>query len=457
MTVEEIIKATGGKLISENSKTFSGVSTDSRTITEGQLFIALRGDTYDGHNFLEKALVRGSGAMVDRMPESLPQGKVIVHVNDTLRSLQDMAHMLRINRDIPVVAVTGSNGKTTTKEMIYRILSGKFRTLKNEGNMNNHIGLPLSLLRLEPDDEMIVLEMGMNAAGEIRRLCEIAAPTHGVITNIGLAHVGRLGSREAVRRAKFEIVEGLHAAIVNADDEYLMDGFEKIEGFHGRIITFGMHNDADVTALNMKTTAGGCDFVLAVRNDGTAPVSLKVHGTFNVYNALAASAAASSLGMSIDEIAVSLGRYHAYPMRFEMMKKGSITVINDSYNANPSSIRESVRELFRMHAKGRAVIVLGDMGELGEFSDEEHRGIGRMISETAADLFVSVGRNMRLAAEECMNAGKERKAPEVVFYADVNEAVKNIGTILKKGDTVLIKGSRAMTMEKIAEGISGAL
>lgn len=457
LTVEEIIEATGGELLSEHSKTFQGVSIDSRTISDGEVFFAIRGDRFDGHDFLEAALVKGSGAVVDKRPASIPGGRTVICVKDALRSLQDLAHFLRVRQGIPAVAITGSNGKTSTKEMVHLILSKKHKVLKNEGNLNNHIGLPLSLTHLERDHEMIVLEMGMNAAGEIRRLCEIAAPSHGVITNIGSAHVGKLGSYEAVRDAKLEILEGLRIAVVNADDEYLMQGLEQIKDFNGTVIRFAVNTDADVTAGNVRAAEHGTDFDLEIKGEGRMPVNLRVHGLFNVYNALAAAAVSFSLGIGLRGIKDALETYRAFPMRFEVIKKGGITLINDSYNANPSSIKESVSELVRLSAEGRSVAVLGDMRELGEFSQDEHREVGRMLSESGVDVFIAVGEKMRLAAEESARARGEKALPHIVSFRDVTEAQDKIMNILEKGDTVLLKGSRSMSMEKIMENITDAV
>jgi UDP-N-acetylmuramoyl-tripeptide--D-alanyl-D-alanine ligase len=457
LTVEDIIKATGGELLSGNAKTFDGVSIDSRKISEGELFFAIRGERFDGHDFLENALCKGSGAVVDMRPASLPGGKVIIYVNDTLRSLQDLAHFLRMKRDIPVVAVTGSNGKTTTKEMTYGILSGKFRTLKNEGNLNNHIGLPLSLTRLDHSDEVVVLEMGMNAAGEIRRLCEIAGPTHGVITNVGSAHVGRLGSYEAVRSAKLEVLERVSTAVVNNDDGFLMKGIEELKNFRGEIITFGITNASNVMAKNLKVSQMGSAFLLETGEAESVWVSLNVPGLFNVYNALAASAVCVSLGVEIEEIKTALEKYKGIPMRFEILRKRGITVINDSYNANPSSMEKSVHELTRLGAGVRTVAVLGDMRELDEFSEHEHRTIGNIVRETGVDVFVAVGEMMGLAAEESRRVKRGKAAPVVYTFPDADSAKENIMDILKQGDTVLVKGSRSMYMEKIIEGITDVI
>lgn len=455
LTVKEIIEATGGELLSDSSADFCGISIDSRTISDGEVFFAIRGEKFDGHDFLENALSMGSGAVVDARPEKLPEGKVIVCVKDTLKSLQYLAHFIRMKRNIPVIAITGSNGKTTVKEMIHTVLSKRFRTLKNKGTLNNHIGLPLSLVRLQPEDEMIVLEMGMNHSGAIKRLCEIAVPSYGVITNVGTAHIGELGSYKALRAAKLEILGELGVAVVNADDDKLMQGMREAS-FKGQIITFGIESESHVRAREVRATENGSGFVLELGNAGSIPINLRVHGTFNVYNALAAAAVSFSLGVTIDEIKAALDSYSGLPMRFEVTSEEGITLINDSYNANPTSMAESIKELVRMGAGagGRVVAVLGDMKELSDFSEEAHREIGRLISEAGVDVFMAVGEMMGLAAEESKKSGK---TSEVFLFRDADEAGKEIMKILKQGDTLLVKGSRAMAMEKIIRSIGNVI
>jgi UDP-N-acetylmuramoyl-tripeptide--D-alanyl-D-alanine ligase len=454
--VDDILKATGGELLSGNVKSFSGVSIDSRTGQDSEVFIALRGENFDGHNYLEDALSKGSGAVVDMKPEPVPADKVIIHVHDTLRSLQDLAHFLRMKRDVPVVAVTGSNGKTTTKEMIFTIVSSKLKALKNEGNLNNHIGLPLSITRIAGDEDVIILEMGMNAPGERKRLCEIAVPSHGVITNIGSAHVGKLGSYEAVRDAKLEILEGLSVAVINADDVELMNGVG-LKGFGGQVVTFGIDNDSHIMAKNVKPTDQGSTFEMEISGRESTQVRLNVLGRFNVYNALAASAVSVSLGMGVDEIRAALETYRGVPMRFELIRKKGITVVNDAYNANPSSMEQSIRETLRIRTGGRAVAVLGDMHELDEFSEKAHRNIGTLVSALGLDVFVAVGDMMGLAAEEAVKSRIGKAGPEVYTFNNINDVRTRIMGILKKGDTVLIKGSRSAGMEKIIESITDAL
>jgi UDP-N-acetylmuramoyl-tripeptide--D-alanyl-D-alanine ligase len=337
--------------------------------------------------------------------------------------------------------------------MIHIILSKRYRTLKNEGNLNNHIGLPLSLIKLQPEDEMIVLEMGMNHSGEIRRLCEISVPSHGVITNVGTAHIGELGSYKALRAAKLEILGELGVAVVNADDDKLMQGIREAS-FKGQTITFGIENESHVRARDVRATENGSDFALELGNAGSTLINLNVHGLFNVYNALAAAAISFSLGVTIDEIKTALNGYSAFPMRFEVTKEKGITVINDSYNANPTSMEESIKELVRMGSRGRVVAALGDMMELRDFSEEAHREIGKIISRTDVDVFVAVGEMMSWAAEETMKAGK---TSGVFSFRDADEAGKEIMNILKQGDTLLIKGSRSIAMEKIIRSIRNVI
>jgi UDP-N-acetylmuramoyl-tripeptide--D-alanyl-D-alanine ligase len=454
LTAEEIIEATGGELLSGNSGSFKGVSIDSRTIAGGDIFFALRGERFDGHDFVSEALLRGSGAIVDTEPGSLDGNKVVIQVGDTLKALQDLAHYMRMKRDIPVVAITGSNGKTTTKEMAYAVLSRRFKVLKNSGNLNNHIGLPLSLTKLSPHDEVIVLELGMNAPGEIRRLCEIAVPSHGIITNIGSAHIGRLGSYDAIRDAKLEILKGLTTAVFNGDDAFLM---ERAHDFKGKIITFSINSDSHVMAKEVRSTEKGNSFTLVFKDRESVPVMLNVHGIFNVYNALAASAVCFSLGIAVQEIKEALEAYTVFPMRFEVIKEKGLTVINDSYNANPSSISEALRELVRLGGEERTVAILGDMFELDEFSEDAHKAVGKMISELGVNVFAAVGEMIGLAAEECREKRDNTPMPTVYTFRNVDDAMGNIMNVLKQGDTVLIKGSRSMRMDRIAEGIINAV
>ncbi|UCF86605.1 MAG: UDP-N-acetylmuramoyl-tripeptide--D-alanyl-D-alanine ligase [Nitrospiraceae bacterium] len=457
ITTEEIIEATGGELLTQGARSFSGVSIDSRTTVEDEVFFALKGEKFDGHEFVSSALKKGTGAVIDTGYPKVPDGKVVIHVKDTLKALQDLALFLRKKRDVPVIAITGSNGKTTTKEMTFAILSKRFRVLKNEGNLNNHIGLPLSLARISPDDEVIVLELGMNATGEIKRLCEIALPTHGIVTNIGTAHIGELGSLEKIREAKLEILDGLAVAVVNADDPFLMEGYTSaIEGGRdcGRLVTFSIQNNSYVKADNVLTTERGCSFTIKLQDGENTIISLNIHGLFNVYNALAAAAVSLSLGVTLKEIKTALNSYQAFPMRFEVLRTKDITIINDTYNANPSSMEESLKELAHMKDGGRTVALLGDMLELGKFSEKFHRSISATVERLNINVLVTVGEMMGLAAEECRKHADTANLT-VYDFKTAGEAVLNLPNIINTGDVVLVKGSRAMGMEKIVDSIRG--
>lgn len=455
VTMEEIVQATGGEVLTGGPGTFSGVSIDSRKIGEGEIFFAIKGERFDGHSFLDDALMKGNGAVVGSRPGKLPQGKAVILVRDTLKALQDLAHYKRMKLDIPVLAVTGSNGKTTTKEMAYAVLSKRYRTLRNEGNMNNHIGLPISLIGLDREHEAAVLEMGMNAPGEIRRLCEIAVPTHGIITNIGAAHLGRLGSFNAIRDAKLEILHSLHVVIANTDDQFLMEGIHEAEMFSGEVITFSIKNDSHVMAKKVMANDAGSSFELEFRGEGSVPVNLPVQGIFNVYNALAAAAAGHSLGVPPETIKNALESFRPFNMRFTIGAVEGMTLIDDSYNANPTSMEASLKELFRIGSGCRTVAVLGDMGELDAFAEKAHRDIGRMIGESGVSVFIAVGQMMGLAADACRAAAGHVPKTEIYTFGDAEEAAREIMGILRRGDIVLIKGSRSARMDKVAERIRG--
>jgi|Deesub1362A_J573_1020465.scaffolds.fasta_scaffold00134_50 UDP-N-acetylmuramoyl-tripeptide--D-alanyl-D-alanine ligase len=449
LSLEEILEATCGELLCGDETGFTGVSIDSRTISEGELFFALRGERFDGHRFVTEALKKGGGAVVEEEPDVLPEGRVVIKVRDTLRALQDLAHFYRKRLRARVVAITGSNGKTTTKEMAYTILSKRFVCERNEGNLNNHIGLPLSILRLSPEVEVVVLEMGMNAKGEIRRLCEIGMPEYGVVTNIGPAHIGMLGSIEAIRDAKLEIMEGLRGLIVNADDDLLMDG---VRGFKGMMVTFSIKNEGDVMAGDIVRTDRGSRFRLRWRGEGV-DVDLPLHGVFNIYNALAASAVGLCLGMKMAEVREGLQSYHAFPMRFDVITEGSLTIINDSYNANPVSMREALNGLVEMKGDRRAVAILGDMHELGDLAEDAHRDIGRMIGDIGIDEFIAIGEMMAHAAQEASTNSGVR----VHSFRDVDEAGAHLRHIIRPDDIILLKGSRIMGMERLLGVIRDAV
>lgn len=439
LNIEDIITATGGKLICSNSNFFTGVSIDSRNIQEGELFIALKGTRFDGHDFLEEALVKGSGAVVSHQESESIEGKTILYVKDTLKALQYIARHIRLRKDIPVVAVTGSNGKTTTKELIYSILSVKYRVLKNTGNLNNHIGLPLSLTRIHDEDEIIVLEMGASAPGEIKQLCEIAVPNYGVLTNISPAHLEGFKDIETVRKTKLEILDTVDVAIVNADDLFMMEGIHGL-GFQGRIIRYGIQNSADISATDIRLYEKGSSFTLNTAGNKFIEVNAKISGMFNIYNLLAAASVGYLFDIDLVDVKQAIDSFTGVPMRLEFKEFNGIRVIFDAYNANPASMEEAIKEFVRIR-KGRMIAALGDMLELGSYEKEAHRKIGRMMSGLPIDIFIAVGPCMAFAASEFQGI--------VYTLQTAAEAGRLLKDIWRKGDTVLIKGSRGMNMEKV--------
>ncbi len=435
LRLDEIVKATGGKPLAVASTEFAGVSIDSRTIKEGEIFVPIKGETFDGHNFLQDALSRGAGALTGVRLDI--RGKTLVYTADTLRALQDLAKYLRAKMMIPVFGVTGTNGKTTTKELLSSILEQSGGILKTRGNFNNHIGLPLSIANLRGDEAAMVLEMGSNAPGDIKLLCDIAKPEIAVVTNVGPAHLEGFGSLETVRETDLEILRYVRAACVNADDLFLMEG---ISGFDGKIITYAIERDADVRAQDISLKEQGSSFRLSFKKGPEIAVSLRISGRFNIYNALAAAAAANQVGTSPEDIRKGLERFGGVPMRLEIKEQFGAVVISDVYNANPASMKEAVMELVRAR-KQRAIAVLGDMLELGKFSEEAHRELLRWISGRGIDVLIAVGPEMGRASSEF--SGKCYKA------ADSLAARSVLLSLVNTGDAVLVKGSRGMCMEKV--------
>src|SRR5512143_797018 len=303
LLLDEIVKATGGKVLCANHAEFTGLSIDSRTTESGELFVALKGERFDGHSFIGNALEKGAGALVDHEPEAFFEGRTLICVGDTLRALQNIARKMRLSRDVPVVGVTGMNGKTTTNELIAAVLGQRHKVLKTRGNLNNHVGVPLCISRMDGDETAIVIEMGSNAEGDIRLLCEIALPGIAVVTNVGPAHLEGFGSLEAVRKTDLEILEYVKTVSVNADDPFL---FEGVRGFGGKVITYGINGEADVCAKDVELHEKGSRFKVCLPGGGTFHVNLAISGIFNVYNALAAASAANHLGVEKQDIKCGL-------------------------------------------------------------------------------------------------------------------------------------------------------
>ena len=437
LKLEDIVQATGGRVLSGTSEKFTGISIDSRSISEGELFVALKGDNFYGHDFIKSALASGAGALVQSSPPELPADKTVILVKDTLASLQALARYLRSRMALPVIGVTGTNGKTTTKELVSSIFGQHHKVLKTTGNLNNHIGLPLCIARMEGDEDIMVLEMGSNRKGDIKELCEIALPDFTVVTNVGPAHLEGFGSLEAVRDTDLEILAYAKAASVNADDAFLLEG---IKNYDGRLITYGMKNTADVYAKDIMLGTRGAGFKLCFADKRRVAVNLQLSGLFNIYNALAAASAADALGIGLEDIKNGLESFGGVPMRLEILEMLGALVISDVYNANPASMEEALKELVRLKRK-RTIAVLGDMLELGGYAQEAHKKLLRLASALKIEVLVAVGPEMGRAAEEfkgtCYKSENSDSARSVLL------------NICREGDAILIKGSRGMRMEKV--------
>ena len=432
-----------------------GISIDSRTVKEGELFIAIRGERYDGHDFIRDVMAKGAwGAIVDRSALEAKYADIsglknVLPVEDTLFSLQEMALLHRKKFILPVIAVTGTNGKTTTKEMLASILLQRGPVLKNEGNLNNHIGVPLTLLKLEARHKAAIIEMGMSGLGEIEKLARLAMPSVGVITNIGPAHLQVLGSTDSVAQAKGELLQTMRSdgtAVLNADDRYFTTLRSK---YSGRVLSFGIDRQADVQAKDIGQERGLTD--LTLHADGRSVlVRLRTVGRHNVYNSVAAAAAALALGLPLETVKFGLEEFRPVTMRSELRDMNGRTVLADYYNANPASVKAALETLASLKGGRRAVAVLGDMLELGPAAAEAHRETGRTVSGLGIDLLISVGPLARHIAEGAIAAGMARNR---VFEAETtSQGAALLLEHSRPGDTILVKGSRGMKMEKVLEG-----
>ncbi|BEQ16361.1 UDP-N-acetylmuramoyl-tripeptide--D-alanyl-D-alanine ligase [Desulfoferula mesophila] len=451
-----VLQATGAQARGQcPAAPFTGVSTDTRTIVEGQLFVALSGPNFDGNDFVAQAFAAGAAAALCRPGAPLPQGEAgcLLEVDDTLKALGDLAGAWRREHSALVAAITGSNGKTTTKEMLAAILSRRHRVLATKGNFNNLIGLPLTLLGLRDTHSACVAEMGMNAPGEIARLTEIAAPEAGVITNVGPAHIGRLGSLEAIAAAKAELFMGLSpaaTAVVNLDDPLLAPFAASLPC---RVVSFGIQSAAEVRAQDMAPQGTHQSFVLNLAGE-TAPVRLAAPGEHNVMNALAAAATAHALGQGIDAVAAGLEAFAPVPGRLALTgAPGGPALLDDTYNANPLSVAAGLGAAREM-AQGRPmVLVLGDMKELGEFAARMHRDMGRLAAQAGCRLVAALGEQAEQVALGAREAGLS--PAQTMSFATMDELLQEIEQLVNERDLVLIKGSRSMGMERVVARLGG--
>jgi UDP-N-acetylmuramoyl-tripeptide--D-alanyl-D-alanine ligase len=461
--MDEVLTATQGTWLSRGKphKRFRRVETDSRAVKPGDLFVALKGPNFDGHEFIRKAWDKGArGVVVEaaRVGNLLKGGSkkkrnplAVVHVNDTLRAYQDLASFHRARFSIPVVAITGSNGKTTTKEMVSRVLATRWRVLQTQANFNNAIGVPKTLLRLHSGHQAAVIEMGVDQVGQTTRLCEMARPTLGVVTNVGPDHLEFYGTmaRSAVSKAEiFPWLPSDGAAILNADDRYFRQFLKKAKC---PIVSFGLTDHAAVRGSQPIWDGRRTAFNLWLPNRKTSKrVSVRTMGVHNISNALAGAAVGHALGFSAADIVAGLEKFRPAPMRSEIRRYGGVIYLYDCYNANPASVKAALGVLVELDPMRKTIAVLGDMLELGPQEIQFHEEIGRYAAKMQVGHVIACG-TFGPTLEKGVRA--VRKSMPVTVVKDAIEAGECLKTLVKRGDIVLIKASRGAQMERVLDAV----
>lgn len=441
MTVAEILEATGGKLLCGNKDLeITGFSQDSRKICPGMMYIPIIGERFDGHDFIDSAFKNGASAIISER-EIVDDEHVVIYVEDTLKALQKMACYLRKNRSVKVIGITGSVGKTSTRDMVYSVVRQAYKTLKTEGNYNNNIGLPLTILRLK-DEQVMVLEMGMNHLREMAELSLIAQPDIGVITNVGSAHIGELGSRENILKAKLEITEGMplgSSLIINNDNDLL----STVEMNNLNVIRIGIEQGVDLCALNVTSNDTGSTFDISYDNN-MYHVEVPVPGRHFVLNALIAIAVGLQLGVSLEQCIQGIKEFELTKKRMDIIElKNNITLIDGTYNASEDSMKSSLDVLATY--KGRKIAVLADMLELGEYSEALHRNVGKHVAENKIDILITVGKEAKFIAE----SAKENGQKLVLCCNDNQEVINYLEKMICNNDVILFKGSNGMKLNEV--------
>jgi UDP-N-acetylmuramoyl-tripeptide--D-alanyl-D-alanine ligase len=450
LPLKEVVRATKGDLDQEDAGELivERISTDTRTLGQGDLYVPLRGENFDGHDFLRQALERGAGAYLTEQEARIRNGRVVpsIRVPSTQGALLHLAYHYRSKFDIPVVGVTGSNGKTTTKDLLGHVLSEAGPTVFSEKSFNNFVGLPATIFRINGETRYAVLEMGTNSPGEIAQLASVAAPDIGIITNISYSHLEGLKDLDGVMKEKAALLKGLKGralSVLNRDDP----SFETLAGHApGKVVTFGICHRSDFMAVNIDVGFEGLRFVV----DGVK-MKLPLLGVHNIYNALAVVACAVQLDIAPERIASAFKRFEGPPMRLKPIRKGSLLVINDTYNANPGSMESAIKTFSVLPAKGRKVVVLGDMLELGDQSRTLHRKVGEQLSCGDFDLVVGVG----ASAGDYLAGATERGIPreKTVSFQDTKRARTQLPGLLEPSDSILVKGSRRMGLDSVVKAV----
>ena len=454
LKIKDIIKCTNGILVTGNEEQeCENFSRDTRAIKKGDTFVAIKGEAFDGNIFWQEAFDNGADTVImDKIEikkEDIEKykNKNIIQVEDTKEALVRIATEKRnLYKDLIVVGVTGSVGKTSTKDIIANVISQKYKTLKTQGNMNNDIGLPFTILNLR-DHEAAVIEMGMNHLGEIRKLTKIAKPTLSVITNIGTSHIGNLGSRENILKAKLEILEGMDIPnlVINNDNDLLHIWAQKS---NIEVHTFGIENNSECNAINIKKEENSTEFD-AKYNDEEIALKVPVGGDVFILNSLCATLVGKLVGLSNEQIQKGILSFELTKKRMEIIKiANNITLINDSYNASFDSMKAGIEYLANTNSK-RKIAVLGDMFELGEFAEELHRKVGAEVARNEIDLLFVIGENSKYIAEEAKNKGMKKE--NIFYFTDKKELLEKIKNTMEKDDSILFKASNGMKLFDIVE------
>jgi len=452
ISLKELVDAVDGVLIRGKDRYITSISIDSRETKNGDFFIPIIGEKFDGHNFISSAFESGAiGTLTERNIEFNDNNKIIVKVKNTTLALKDIAKLILMKKNIPVIAVTGSTGKTTTKELIYNVLSTKYNVLKNEGNYNNHIGLPLTLFNLNEEHEVIVLEMGMSGRGEIDSLAELAHPQIAVITNIGFSHIEKLGSQDEIFKAKMEIsnyMKDNNILILNGDDKYLQS-VRNLETSYKKIFV-GYYEKNDLIVTKNYNDSEVIRFEVLYKNK-PYHFKLSVPGEHNIYNSLLAISVGIQMNIPMEDIQKGISTYKGSNMRLSIVRGiNNSKIINDCYNASPDSMLSALKVLSKGNAK-RRIAVLGDMYEMGNYSEAAHKRVGYMVKDNNIDILITVGK-------ESLNIGKGAiekgflKSNQYHFTKN-HDVIKFLQDMICSEDFILIKGSRGMKMEEIVQSL----
>ncbi|HTH20226.1 MAG TPA: UDP-N-acetylmuramoyl-tripeptide--D-alanyl-D-alanine ligase [Candidatus Udaeobacter sp.] len=448
LTLFQIAQLAGASLSSgDGTAVINKVSSDSRMIKPGELFVALRGENFEGHDFVEASAKAGAtGALVElNWTGNVPNNFALLRATDTLQAYQKLAANYRRSLALKVLAITGSNGKTSTKDFAASVLARRFRVTKTEGNFNNHVGLPRTILEATSDDEVAVWEIGMNHPGEIAALSKIATPDAAIITNIGVAHIEFMGSREAIATEKGALAEAIGpqgTVVLNADDPFS-------EGIAARTrakVVFAGTTGGAVQAIEIRQGTEGSEFTI-VEGAHRCRAQLPVAGSHMVQNALLAVASGRAFGLSIEDCAAGLAAAPLTKARLQIKEIGGVHFLDDSYNANPDSMKAALRTLVELDTEGKRIAVLGEMRELGAESERGHREIGETAATLGVEQLITIGDVAKLIAEGARAAGLNK----VSSARSTAEAARLLGEIAEPGDLVLIKGSRAARTEEVIE------